>query len=193
MTSRTLRRFYPSLDRDERFRLLMAAWGRGDDREVRRLGHVAPVRHMLERDTAPRMTGLKNLALITYCDLQDHAGVCGLALSLGDSQSVQAKGAEEVCRIDATAMRHGHALLCKWLAWEQFCEEWHVRPTLFWDHLAGFGRMKAMRSVMEDFRDLLHRIAEEQAQANGAKPVTPESALIELQNLYEFLRRELES
>jgi hypothetical protein len=73
MNAKSLSKNYHSLTPEERFRLILAASGRGDDLERDRLGRAGKRITLSMEDHAPYAHAFDELALMTFLDLLDHA------------------------------------------------------------------------------------------------------------------------
>jgi hypothetical protein len=189
MTAATLSHGYDRLTRDERFRLLLAAWGRGDESEEGRLTRSAPTVPVRMMDFAPCMMAFKTLALVTYIELSDHAADCEAAWLAAETDWDDEARSGRWARI---AKAHGYRLQTKWRAWVEFCGDWLAMPRLLWEHLPGLDRVERAVAAAEadpyaeaEFMATVNAIRPGERPPITANPLTVASAVAELRQLFE--------
>ncbi len=157
---------YKYLTPEERFRLILAADGRGDDAETERLARAGGRLELSMSDHAPYAHAFQQLHLLTFLELLEESN--GYIESLtrakdaGDEADRQADetGAVESADDHADdrfeklldgALAAGFLLRAKVGGWTQFCEQMQIHPFLQWESLPGFGRLKRALALAEDF------------------------------------------
>jgi hypothetical protein len=189
MTATTLTHGYDRLTRDERFRLLLAAWGRGDESEEGRLTRSAPTVPVRMMDFAPCMMAFKTLALVVYIELLDHAADCETAWLAAETDWDDEAQSARWARI---AKAHGYRLRIKWRAWVEFCGDWLATPRLLWEHLPGLDRVervvaatKAGPCAEAEFLATVNAIRPGDWPPITSNPLTVASALADLRQLFD--------
>src|SRR5690348_15556891 len=85
MNSNAVARHYGTLTPEERFRLILAASGRGDEAERDRLVNAGERVALAMPDHAPFALAFYEVALLTYIELMDAAGFYAEALAHADA------------------------------------------------------------------------------------------------------------
>jgi hypothetical protein len=136
------------------------------------------------------MKAFKNLALVIFIELLDHAADCEAAWLAAEADG---DDEERSARWGNIARAHGYRLRTKWRAWEAFCEEWQVRPRLLWDHLPGLDRVeRAVVALAEadpcaeaEFLATVNTIRPGDRPPIATNPLTVASSLTVLRQLFE--------
>jgi hypothetical protein len=188
MTAKTMAHTYARLSRDERFRLILAAWGRGDTAEIGSLARTAP-RYRIT-DIAPYMMAFKTLSFLTYIGLLDLAARCESAWLAANAVSENDDKFAQLARI---AQVHGYRFRMKWRAWVDFCNEWLVPPRLLWGQLPGFDRIDSIIATEdadpcshEEFLSIVNELRPKEWPPFTTNSVTVASAVADLQQLFEY-------
>jgi hypothetical protein len=168
MNANALAKHYDRLTPEERFRLILAASGRGDAAERQRLANAAPRVGFSMPDHSPYGHAFYDLAVFTFIELVEEAACYLDALTLlrgarnlpadegaeGEDAGGEGDGAEaeEAGAGDAKTparWRHldmimvfGFALRTKAEGWKLFCERMSVPPFLLWEDYPGFDRLQ---------------------------------------------------
>jgi hypothetical protein len=151
----------------------MAAWSRKDASEEQRIVLSASGLRLRLRDFAPHMMAFKNLALVTYAELFDHAMGFVLAwtttgLGTGTPQrDSQAAGLEQA-----------RLLRVKWQAWQRFSGQWNASPTLLWSEMPGFQRLQGILAIVETLAADHPEAAAEPGRSENASPDSVDSVTI---------------
>jgi hypothetical protein len=169
MNTNGLAKRYGALTVEERFRLIMAAVGRGDAAEKDRLAYAARRTLFSVADYGPLARAFGELALLTYLDLlaraADYLECLEWALdnpppdragseAEGDTAGAGAAGTDAGPECDADraptgqrardlALLSGYEIKARFDGWNLFCERWNVPPHLAtWEGLPGFDRLQ---------------------------------------------------
>ncbi len=137
---------YKQLTPDERFRLVLAARGRGDEAEEGRLIHSGSMTAVRMRDVFPHLLAFQTVAMLAFVELLDHAADAEIAWLAAESSAEDDEGSERWARM---AKIFGYRLRIKWLGWVRFCEEMTVPPRHFWVGLPGLDRIERALEVAE--------------------------------------------
>jgi hypothetical protein len=168
MKASPLAKNYSLLTPEERFRLILAASGRGDEAEAARLVNAGGRITLSMPDHAPFAEAFNDLALLTFIELVDEAARYQAALAFNDDardtyeadedeeESDYAAADEEdasqepVCfRALDIALAAGYMLRTKANGWKLFCERLNVPPFLLWELHPGFDRLQAVLAMAE--------------------------------------------
>ena len=179
MKAPRLAKNYKCLTPEERFRLILAASGRGDEAERDRLGHAGEKITLSMPDHAPYAHAFNDLSLLTFIELLEEAASYqeGFAIAgntrdtvdideaeeeesddtgeetdaQGDEASVQEDPRKEpVCmRALDIAFAAGYMLRTKANGWKLFCERLNVPPFLLWEEFPGFDRVQRALALAE--------------------------------------------
>jgi hypothetical protein len=178
MNMNALSRNYASLTPDERFRLILAAGGRGDEAERDRLVRAGGRLTVSFQDHAPFAQAFDDLSGLTYMELLDAAACYLEAFDFADD-AVEAEmrcdrlDDEDAAESDETAERPeakqvddesealttsdlawglvlaaGFMLKTKVDGWKLFCERLNVRPFATWSIYPGFPRLQRALKVL---------------------------------------------
>ena len=164
MKAPPLAKNYTCLTTEERFRLILAAAGRGDEAERDRLAHAGGRITLTMRDHAPYAQAFNDLALLTFIELQEDTARYEECFALAHVTRGAGEAAEEVSDVpaeesDAQAdgsageeagcfltldlvLASGYVLRTKANGWKLFCERLNVPPFLLWEVLPGFERLQ---------------------------------------------------
>ena len=174
MKAPPLAKNYQCLTPEERFRLILAASGRGDEAEAARLVNAGGRITLSMPDHAPFAQAFNDLALLTFIELVDEAARYQAALAFNDDvrDTYEADEAEEesddaaeekdaaadeedasqepICfRTLDIALAAGYMLRTKANGWKLFCERLNVPPFLLWEVLPGFKRVQRTLALTE--------------------------------------------
>jgi hypothetical protein len=171
MKAPPLAKNYSCLTPEERFRLILAASGRGDkaerDRLVRAGGHIT----QSMQDYAPYAHALNRLDMMMFLVLLEEAARYHDAFDQLDcaepggddeveekpEEEPNAKTNEEDLDRDWSvwhgyldlALASGYVLRAKADGWKLFCEKLNIPPLLFWEMLPGFDRLQRALALAE--------------------------------------------
>src|SRR5713226_7589325 len=174
MKAPPLAKNYKCLTPEERFRLILAASGRGDEAEAARLANAGGRITLSMPDHAPFAQAFNDLALLTFIELVDEAARYQAALAFNDDvrDTYEADEAEEesddaaeekdaaadeedasqepACfRTLDIALAAGYMLLTKANGWKLFCGRLNVPPFLVWEIHPGFDRLQGVLALAE--------------------------------------------
>jgi hypothetical protein len=167
MNAKAVARHYGSLTPEERFRLILAAGGRGDEAERDRLANAAKRITFSAQDFRPYANAFDELALLVFIELLEEAARYLDALHwadedpdiFGDDEDEEAEG-EPGPKADTGPAREGAGERPAWRrsldlalawgcllrtkadGWKLFCERLSVPPFLLWDKLPGSDRLR---------------------------------------------------
>jgi hypothetical protein len=149
---------YGLLTAEERFRLILAAGGRGDEAESERLVNAGPRITLSMPDHHPWSHAFDELALLVFIELHEFAAHYLESFSradqiddlLDDAEGNEGEGDEaEAEKGKAGRLRYldmalaaGFVLKTKAAGWKLFCERMSVPPFLTWEVLPGFERLR---------------------------------------------------
>jgi hypothetical protein len=169
---------YKCLTPEERFRLILAASGRGDEVERDRLANAGGRIALSFQDHAPYAQAFGELALLIFIELlQESAGYQEGFVLADDTRDIFGDEAEEkesddmdeeadapaddgtaqedaseepVCfRALDLALASGYVLRTRANGWKLFCERLNVPPFLLWEVLPGFDRLQRALALTE--------------------------------------------
>lgn len=167
MNVNAVARHYDRLTPEERFRLMLAASGRGDDAERDRLANAGARITLSMRDHAPYAHAFDELALLVYVELVDEAAryldaferaddgrdLCGIpedeAEEASEGEGCDADGRPPWRRYLDLALAAGYVLRTKADGWQRFCQRLNVPPWLLWDGLPGCDRLQRALALTE--------------------------------------------
>jgi hypothetical protein len=174
MKAPPLAKNYKCLTPEERFRLILAASGRGDEAEAARLVNAGGRITLSVPDHSPYAHAFSDLALMTFIDLLEETASYQQAFAITDNLSADQSeeesddGAEETgapadeglaqgdadekpaCfRLLDVALAAGYMLRTKANGWKLFCERLNVPPFLLWEVLPGFKRVQRTLALTE--------------------------------------------
>ena len=173
MKAPPLAKNYKCLTPEERFRLILAASGRGDEAEAARLVNAGGRITLSVPDHSPYAQAFNDLALLTFIELVDEAARYQAAFAFNDDvrDTFEADEAEEESEAaeeteaqtdeeDASqepacfrtldiALAAGYVLRTKANGWKLFCERLNVPPFLVWEIHPGFDRLQGVLALAE--------------------------------------------
>lgn len=170
MNANALARHYDRLTPQERFALILAAGGRGDEAEQARLVQAGERITLSMPGHAPHAQAFDELATLTFIELLDAAAFyhdsnesADDALDAfgeeGDADGEATAGAESVeggdeeptwTRFLEVAYAAGYVLRTKADGWELFCERLHVPPFLLWRSFPGLDRLQRALALAKE-------------------------------------------
>jgi hypothetical protein len=195
---------YRSLTPEERFRLVLAASGRGDVAERERLLRAGGRVSLSMQDHVPYARALHELDTIVFLELLEETARYQDAFhqlpccDQGDDDKVEEKPDEEPNaetkeedlegdwavwhRYFDLALASGYILRAKADGWKLFCERMTIPPFLFWEMLPGFDRLERALALAEKaaftsegFLRWLNRIRPKGAPELTELPMTAET------------------
>lgn len=198
MTGKALANRYGQLTGEERFRLIRAAVGRGDDTEAERLANAAQRIPYRISDHAPFALAFNELSLLTFVELLDATASYEAAFGHAEFLIAQDKPAERRkgdggaadsdtnppawARQLEVAYAAGFILRTKADGWKLFCQRLnvpHYQP--LWPILAGFERLERGLARTEHFAFQPDRMVQ---WFNDTKPAeAPEATLANILNV----------
>jgi hypothetical protein len=207
MKASPLAKNYSLLTPEERFRLILAASGRGDEAEGARLAHAGGRITLSMPDHAPYAHAFNDLAFLTFIELVDEAARYQAALTFNNDvrdtfdadeadESPMQKDANEnsMCfRTLDIALAAGYMLRTKANGWKLFCERLNVPPFLLWEIHPGFVRLQAVLAlaekaafVPEGFLRWLNRVRPKGEPELTAVPLTVEGVADETEKAFRW-------
>jgi hypothetical protein len=166
MNANAVAKHYGTLTPEQRFRLILAASGRGDEAERTRLVNAAPRISLAMPDHSPYAHAFHELALLVFIELLEEAARYSEALdgaNFADDEAEEAEATEgEAAGKPATdntrkrptwerlldlALAFGFTLRTKADGWKLFCERLNVPPFLVWQNLPGHDRLQRALSL----------------------------------------------
>lgn len=212
MNANTLTKSYEHLTAEERFRLILAASGRGDEGERERLGAVSPRITLSMPDHAPYGHAFSELAHLFYIELleetaryndaweraDDDSAVDGLDAPDADNGTDAAAGPGDARKRPTwqraldLALAAGFMLKTKADGWKLFCERLNVPPFLLWKGYPGFDRLQdaldlAQQAAFtaEGFRLWWNRLRQKGEPEATAVGLTPEAIADETRRTFQ--------
>jgi hypothetical protein len=168
MNANAIARHYAgSLTPEERFRLILAASGRGDEAERTRLASAAPRIALATPDHFPCSQAFHELSLLIFIELLDTAAHYAEALALADDEPEAGEAVAPEDEAEPTeqgarkrpawqrfldlALGFGYMLRVKARGWQLFCERLNVPPFQVWQlgPLPGFARLQRCLTLAE--------------------------------------------
>ena len=165
---------YTCLTPEERFRLILAASGRGDEVEKDRLVNAGGRIALSMPDHSPFAHAFNELSLLTFIELLDDAAFYQRCFDFADDVRDIFDDDEDEAEDDAVEETHsqvdesldpgkdrtsfrtldvtlaaGYMLRTKANGWKLFCERMNVPPFLHWDMLPGFERLQVLLATAE--------------------------------------------
>jgi hypothetical protein len=195
---------YKSLTPEERYRLILAASGRGDVAERERLIRAGGRINLSVQDHAPYARALHDLDTMVFLELLEEAARYQDAFNelhccdQEDDDEVEEKPDEDPNaetkeedldgdwavwhRYFDLALASGYVLRAKTDGWKLFCERMTIPPFLFWEMLPGFDRLQRALALAEKaaftpegFLRWLNRIRPKGAPEVTELPMTAET------------------
>jgi hypothetical protein len=168
MNPTTLSKNYDNLTPEERFRLTLAASGRGDEAERDRIARAGARLVLSFPGHHPYGQAFDELTLLVYIELLDAAAFLEVAWYRADAFDPFGEGpddgadpkaqraGEHRCkkssqskRLTDIALAASYILRTKAAGWKLFCERMNVPPCLSWEVLPGFDRLKRALDLSE--------------------------------------------
>ncbi len=171
MNANAVARNYSRLTPEERFRLVLAASGRGDEAERDRLAHAGARMALSLPDHSPYALAFQDLAEFTFIELLEAAACQRDTLDLADDAEQEAEGGRRKKTVAQKfldpVLVAGFVLRTKAEGWKLFCERLNVPPFLLWEEFPGFDRLQRALALAEkatfDPKGFLHWL-------NAARP-----------------------
>jgi hypothetical protein len=206
---------YSCLTPEERFRLILAASGRGDEAERDRLVRAGGRVTLSVQDHAPYAHAFDKLDMMVFLDLLEEAARYHDAFDDlhradpgGDDDEFEAKPAkepgaktneEDLDRALAVWDRYfdlvaasGYVLRAKADGWKLFCERLNIPPFMHWEMLPGFDRLQRALALAEKvaftaegFLKWLNRIRPKGKPKLTELPLVAESVAKTLENTFQ--------
>jgi hypothetical protein len=212
MNANAVARRYGTLTPEERFRLILAASGRGDEAERTRLLSAAPRITLAMPDHAPFAQAFHELALLIFIELLDVAAYYSEALDGADfaddeaeeGEAAEREGAAELAKEGSRkrptgerfldlAQGFGFMLRTKADGWKLFCERLSVPPFLVWEvgRLPGTDRLRRALALAgttafspADFLRWLNRVRPTGEPERPEVPLTAEGVASATESLF---------
>jgi hypothetical protein len=146
MNASAAARGYAHLTPEERFRLILAAAGRGDETEQARLANAGERITLSVPDDLPYGLAFDQLALRTFVELLAEA-VC-YTDAFAHAGCASERPTRQLAR--DLALAFGFTLRTKAGGWKLFCERLNVPPFLRWEKLPGFDRLRRGLALAEE-------------------------------------------
>ena len=156
MNPNTLTKQYGYINPEERFRLIMAASGRGDETERDRLAKSGSRMTVSIQDHAPFALAFSDLGNWTFIDLvEDASQYLSSFMDRRETDfSEDFEPTEEemaACETDRRLwLAEGYLLKTKADGWKLFCERLNVPPFVIWQQLPGFERLQISLRLAEN-------------------------------------------
>jgi hypothetical protein len=175
MKAPPLAKNYKCLTPEERFRLILAASGRGDEAERNQLVRTGDRIHLSMQDHAPYADAFNELEMLMFIELLEEAALYHDAFER--CQQDELEGSEEAegkrdsdGEADANAgedhaatdpdystldryfdlfLASGYELRAEVEGWKLFCEKLNIPPFLLWQELPGFDRLQRALALAE--------------------------------------------
>ncbi len=152
MNTNAIARNYNQLTPEERFRLILAAGGRGDDAEQDRLVNAGGRITLSFRDHFPYSMAFQELVMLTYMELLDDAALYRDALhrvdDVGDLFEGEEADKQQEQALDL-AYAFGYMLRTKADGWKLFCERLSIPPFAAWKAFPGCDRLQQWLDLAE--------------------------------------------
>ena len=175
MKASPLAKNYKCLTPEERFRLILAASGRGDEAERDRLVRAGDRIHLSMQDHAPYADAFNELAMLMFIELLEEAALYHDAFErchqdeLEGSEEAEGErdpdgegdaiAGEEHAAADPDRsaldryfdlfLASGYELRAEAEGWKLFCEKLNIPPFLLWQELPGFDRLQRALALTE--------------------------------------------
>jgi hypothetical protein len=207
MNPKSLTSNYEYLSPEERFQLILAAEGRGDDTEQHRLnGSGGPIRLTAQAHT-PFAHAFDELSTLAFLGLQDEAEKYLHAFERARA-ATQERARQESQDADQTGsldlpdlledrcfdlvLAAGYALRTNAEGWKLFCQRRNLPPFVLWESLPGFQRWRRTLERSEEvafepegFLCWLNRVRPEGAPERDEVSLTAESVAADLERLFQ--------
>ncbi|HEY7157969.1 MAG TPA: hypothetical protein VH575_28695 [Gemmataceae bacterium] len=168
MNTNAIAKHYDCLTPEERFRLILAASGRGDDEERDRLGRTGRTITLSVQDHAPHAHAFDEVATMIFLDLLDEAaGYLDVLAAVREEETVndaddQDANGDTYSEVDEAEeadewlsdpwdlpLACGFLLRTKVEGWKLFCERLNIPPVLLWEPLPGYQRLQRALALAE--------------------------------------------
>jgi hypothetical protein len=162
MNASTVAKHYNQLTAEERFRLIEAAAGRGDQAEVDRLVNTARRIALSFSEHMPFSRAVFEMKVYLFVGLLENAAryedCVRRALAAGDSSEEASEDAPEAEGDDLPisarwldlALYSGYLLKTEVAGWKLFCERHNIPPFATWEHFPGYGRLQRALTLAEE-------------------------------------------
>jgi hypothetical protein len=147
---RAVAKNYGSLAPEERFRLIFAALGRGDEAEAERLKHAAGRITVSQQGHAPFALAFAEVSWLAYIELADDAAVAFHAFEIVSlcGADLRLSGGLTPADVQSAA---AFMLRTKANGWELFCQRLSVPPFLLWEPFPGLERLQRTLALAQEF------------------------------------------
>jgi hypothetical protein len=210
MNPNALAKHYPQLTPKERFRLILAASGRGDEAERDRLENAGGSITLTTQDHAPYARAFDELALLVFIELLEDAARFLEWMDRADplpdddgeefAEESDAEGGEAAedrrgkpaweRRLNL-AYAAGFVLRTKAEGWKLFCERMAVPHLLLWEEFPGFDRVRRALDLAglasfapEDFLRWMNAVRPTGKKVLVEKPLTVEGVADETEKMF---------
>jgi hypothetical protein len=193
MNTVNLARNYAVLTPEERFRLIVAAGGRGDDAEQSRLCQAGKSISLRMPDYSPWSHAFEELTMVVLLELLDDVARHHEAFERwcdachGDEGESKGGGSQDamIGRMWDLYRVQGFILKSKIAGWKLFCQRLSLPPFTPWQCLPGFARLEHAMDLLEtvpsasfearEVVDWLHRISAAKGHESPASaPISAE-------------------
>jgi hypothetical protein len=203
----------PSLTPEERFYLILAATGRGDDAEQARLANAGKKITLSGPDYWPYASAFHEVSMTAFCELLAEVLNYSDAWQHADTLAAEAVEEEEpevdpgenagagppangrdrspLEQAEQLGLAFGYTLRTKAHGWSLFCKRLNIPPHLLWEPLPGFDRLRRalalaekLAFVPEGFLRWLNTIRPAGAPELAEVPLTVERAADGLERLF---------
>jgi hypothetical protein len=138
---------------EERFRLILAAGGRGDDVERDRMSAASSRIARTVPDYFPHAQAFQELTLQAFLEFHNLAGNLLDSLYMADGETLVEDDADGTPspgrRLLDMAFVAGFVLKTKTAGWRLFCDRLCVPPFLLWETLPGYDRLERALKTAE--------------------------------------------
>jgi hypothetical protein len=212
MTADAVAKQYKLLTPEERFRLILAASGRGDDAERERLVRASGRIHLTMPDYSPYANALQDISLMIFIELLAESAQFLWASALADQEDDRDAATRgeadpdmdddepETAELEFAnerklrlALAAGYVLRTKAEGWKQFCERWDNPPFLLWEDLPGFDRFQSalkltdvMAFTAEGFLRWLNKVRPAAHLPITEVPVTAERTADDVERAFQI-------
>jgi hypothetical protein len=136
---------YDQLTPEERFRLILAAGGRGDKVEQGRLIAAGRSHSISVQDHAPFALAFQDVEMLVFLGLLEEAAGYFEAFHYTGADR-KGDGVSEALNL---ALARGYTLKTKAAGWELFCGRLDIPPFATWEMLPGFDRLRRALKLAE--------------------------------------------
>jgi hypothetical protein len=157
MNPNGLAKHYPQLTALERFKLVVAAEGRGDDAETDRLINSAEKLSLVASDCLPYWNAWHMLAVLIFVEVTDAAASyhdAAKACDLPYMSDTKKKDRRTIGRrLLQARLAIGFVLRTKTDGWKLFCERHGLPPFRVWERMPGYVRLHQALELVEGNAD----------------------------------------